>query len=80
MKKCVIIPDSFKGTISSIEICQLIKSKVLEYYPNCNVVTIPVADGGEGTVDSFLAAIKGERISVKVSAPYKESICTCPDR
>lgn len=74
LKKCVIIPDSFKGTISSIEICQLIKSKVLEYYPNCNVVTIPVADGGEGTVDSFLAAIKGERISVKVSDPYKESL------
>lgn len=75
MKKCVIIPDSFKGTISSTEICDLIKDKVLEYYPDCDVVTIPVADGGEGTVDSFLAFVEGKRISVNVSGPYKENIC-----
>ncbi|NLC90047.1 MAG: glycerate kinase, partial [Clostridiaceae bacterium] len=52
MKKCVIIPDSFKGNISSIEICEIVKSKVLEFFPYCEVVAIPVADGGEGTVDS----------------------------
>lgn len=74
MKKCVVIPDSFKGTISSTEICSLIKEEVLHYYPQCHVVTIPIADGGEGTVDSFLSSVEGERISIHVSGPYKEKI------
>ncbi len=72
MKKCVIIPDSFKGTLSSVEICEIIKSRVLDYYPDCQVVTIPVADGGEGTVDCFLHAMKGDRVSITVSGPYQE--------
>ncbi len=72
MKKCVIIPDSFKGTLSSVEICEIIKSRVLDYYPDCQVVTIPVADGGEGTVDCFLHAMKGDRVSITVNGPYQE--------
>jgi len=74
MKKCIIIPDSFKGTISSTEICNIIKEKLLYYYPHCNVITIPIADGGEGTVDSFLAIVKGKRVKVTASGPYKEKI------
>lgn len=74
MKKCVIIPDSFKGTLSSVEICEIIQSKVLEYYPECHVTAIPVADGGEGTVDCFLHALKGDRISLSVSGPYGEKL------
>lgn len=74
MKKCVIIPDSFKGTISSVEICSIVKGKILEYYPDCDVITIPVADGGEGTVDCFLHAMDGSKISVTVSGPYREKL------
>jgi len=74
MKKCIIIPDSFKGTISSTEICNIIKEKLLYYYPHFNVITIPIADGGEGTVDSFLAIVKGKRVKVTASGPYKEKI------
>ncbi len=74
MKKCVIIPDSFKGNISSIEICEIVKSKVLEFFPYCEVVAIPVADGGEGTVDSVLAAVGGKRVSVIVNGPYREQV------
>ncbi len=77
MKKCVIIPDSFKGTLSSVEICEIIETKVLEYYPDCQVIAIPVADGGEGTVDCFLHALKGDRITLSVSGPYGEKLTGC---
>ena len=56
MKKVVLIPDSFKGTLSSARICEIIGGRVAEHFPDCQVVSIPVADGGEGSVDCFLAA------------------------
>jgi len=75
MKKCVIIPDSFKGSMDSIEICSLAKEKVLEFFPACEVITLPVADGGEGTVECFLQAMEGgERITASVSGPYREPV------
>ena len=58
MKKCVIIPDSFKGSLSSIEVCNIIKEKVEKFFPKCNAIMIPIADGGEGTVDNFLYSLK----------------------
>lgn len=74
MKKCIIIPDSFKGTMSSIEICEIIRSKVIEFYPGCEVITVPVADGGEGTVDCFLHALGADKIPVQVTGPYNEPL------
>ena len=56
MKKCIVISDSFKGTLSSLEICEIAKTAIPQYFPDCEVVTIPVADGGEGTVACFAAA------------------------
>ena len=49
MKKCIIIPDSFKGTMSALEFCQIAEKTVKRHMPGCEVLTIPVADGGEGT-------------------------------
>ncbi|POP30316.1 glycerate kinase [Lactonifactor longoviformis] len=74
MKKCVIMPDSFKGTLSSIEICDIIKEKVLEFYPDCQVKAVPVADGGEGTVDCFLYAIDAEKVELQVQNAYMEPV------
>lgn len=70
MKKVILIPDSFKGTMSSSEICAIMKKAVLEYYPECEVISIPVADGGEGSVDAFLEALGGEKIYKEVTGPY----------
>ena len=70
MKKVILIPDSFKGTMSSAEICQIMKTVVLRHYPECEVVSIPVADGGEGSVDAFLEAVGGEKIYKEVTGPY----------
>ena len=74
MKKAVLIPDSFKGTMSSSEIIDIMKERILFYHPECSVVTIPVADGGEGSVDAFLTALGGEKISVRTKGPWNEDI------
>lgn len=74
MKKAVIVPDSFKGTVSSERICEIFEEKINKLFPFCEVVKIPVADGGEGSVSCFLNALGGERISASVSDPYGEKI------
>ena len=75
MKKCILIPDSFKGTISSEEVCAIIAGQVKKHFPACQVLEIPVADGGEGTTDCFLHALPGgEKVEVETSGPYGETI------
>ena len=74
MKKVVLIPDSFKGTLSSARICEIIGGKVAEHFPDCRVVSIPVADGGEGSVDCFLTALGGEKVKLTVKNPYFEDM------
>ena len=70
MKKFLLIPDSFKGTMSSTQICSIMEEAIHRYYPESTVVSIPVADGGEGSVDSFLTAMGGKRVVVEVTGPY----------
>ena len=74
MKKVVLIPDSFKGTLSSQKICDIISEKVQKYFPGCETVSIPVADGGEGSVDCFLSALGGEKVFETVKNPYFEDM------
>lgn len=74
MKKIVLIPDSFKGTMSSEEICSIMAEQITRLFPESEVVQIPVADGGEGTVDAFITAVGGRRIPCTVSGPYGEPV------
>lgn len=74
MKKCIVISDSFKGTLSSLEICSIARESIPKFFPQCRVVTVPVADGGEGTVECFVQAIGAAPVSVPVTGPYGESI------
>jgi glycerate kinase len=74
MKKCILIPDSFKGTMTSIRVSTIMKEVILNHWPDCEVISIPVADGGEGTVDCFLQILGGEKISVKTNNPYMEEM------
>jgi len=73
MKKIVVASDSFKGTLTSSQICSIAKSVIPEYFPECDVDALAVADGGEGTVDCFLN-IGAEAVSVKVSGPYFDKV------
>lgn len=74
MKKCIIVPDSFKGTLSAVQVCEIMERKVKEHFGECEVTAIPVADGGEGTVECFLYALGGRRIGVKTTGPFGENI------
>ncbi len=74
MKKFVLIPDSFKGTLSSTEICDVMSNGINARFDSANIVSIPVADGGEGSVDCFLTALGGEKIYKEVSNPYFEKM------
>lgn len=73
MRKILLIPDSFKGTMSSSEICEIMEQTIKKHM-DAAVVSIPVADGGEGSVDAFLSAVGGEKRTVKVKGPFFETI------
>lgn len=72
--KFLLIPDSFKGTMSSEEICFIMEKAILKNYPDAEIISIPVADGGEGSVATFLKAKGGEKIAVTVKNPYFEDM------
>ena len=74
MKKAILMPDSFKGTMSSSEICAIMRSEIIKHFPDCQIKSIPVADGGEGTVDCFIEAMDGERVTLPIKGPFMEDI------
>lgn len=67
MRKCVVVSDSFKGTLTSREICTIAKKTIRETFEDCEVITIPVADGGEGTVECFIQAMDAVPVHVEVT-------------
>lgn len=77
LQHVVIIPDSFKGSLSSMDVCALLEGRVHTHFPDCRVTAVPVADGGEGTVESFFAAVGGELIACTVKGPYLEPVGVC---
>lgn len=69
MKKIIIAPDSFKGSLSSIEICKIVKDAALKIFPDLQVIEMPMADGGEGFVDAMLYPGRGKKFTVVVKDP-----------
>ena len=72
MKKIAVVSDSFKGSVTSSEICAIVAAEAKRFFPACEVVGLPVADGGEGTVDSFLECMSGEKIFIEAAGPNFE--------
>ena len=70
METIILIPDSFKGTLTSRQVCEAMERAVLRRKPRARVISIPVADGGEGTVEAFLTAMGGERVECTVCGPH----------
>lgn len=58
--------------MSSVEVCGVIEEVMRERLPDCRICSIPIADGGEGTVDCFLHALDGTRKTVEVRGPFGE--------
>ena len=70
----LLSPDSFKGTLTSSEVCDIIESALRNRIPDCNVIKLPAADGGEGLCSSFANFIDGEWISAESKDPFGLSL------
>lgn len=69
----LIAPDSYKGTMSSTEVCSIIKRAFMKYFSENEITCFPIADGGEGTVDAMLSR-GGQKITVTVTGPSFERV------
>ena len=74
LKKVIIAPDSFKGTLSAKQAADIIAQEVTAAFPDCSIVKMPIADGGEGSADTIISAMGGETYCVQVLSPDKRSI------
>lgn len=67
--KFVFAPDSMKGSLTALRAVELLRAAALKVFPDAQCVCVPVADGGEGTVDALCLACGGERRTVRVTGP-----------
>lgn len=65
----VLAPDSFKESMTAHEACQAMQRGIAQVFEDANFISIPMADGGEGTVDAILAARQGEKVQLEVMGP-----------
>lgn len=72
--KIVLAPDSFKGSASAVEVCAAMKRGIQKAVPDAEILEIPLADGGEGTLEALLLGAGGFRRTVRVRGPLDESI------
>jgi len=74
MKKIVIASDSFKGCLSSIEVARAAEKGIRKILPKCDIIAVPVADGGEGTTEALVAAMNGRFVTCEVHDPLMNPI------
>jgi len=72
--RIVIAPDSFKGCLNALNVALAMRRGVQRVYPDSVIDMIPMADGGEGTVEAILSAVSGEKIKIDVTDPLGRSI------
>lgn len=72
--KIVIASDSFKGSLTSVEVAQAATRGIKAVYPDCDIVAVNVADGGEGTVEAVVDALGGKIVHTTVSDPLGRPI------
>ncbi|MBN1997444.1 glycerate kinase [candidate division KSB1 bacterium] len=72
--KIILAPDSFKGSISAAKVCEAMEEGIRRCVKDIDVVHIPMADGGEGTVHALVSATGGEVIYTSVIGPLGEPV------
>jgi len=75
--RVVIAPDSYKGSVSAVGVAAALERGVLRVFPQAEVRKIPIADGGEGTVEALVTATGGEMKQARVRGPLGESVEAC---
>lgn len=74
MKKITVAVDSFKGSLSSREVAEAFEAGFKSQFPDCEVVKVSIADGGEGTVDALVETLDGQFIEAQVADPLGRKI------
>ena len=72
--RIVIAPDSYKGSVSAVDVARAMERGVLKIFPDAEIHKIPIADGGEGTVEALVAATDGQVRQCEVTGPLGERI------
>ena len=75
--KIVIAPQGFKGNLTALEVAQAIEAGIRRVQPEVVTRLVPMADGGEGTMQALVDARGGELIPVTVTGPLGESVTAC---
>ncbi|MFZ3576939.1 glycerate kinase [Virgibacillus sp. DJP39] len=76
MKNIVIAPDSFKDSLTASQAANIMQRAVLDIFPNCNVTKKPMADGGEGTLETLLESSDSRRVPINCTGPLGDKIET----
>ncbi|MFT7827002.1 glycerate kinase [Priestia megaterium] len=72
--KIVIAPDSFKESLTALHVCEAVEKGIKIHFPNAEISKVPMADGGEGTVQSLVDATGGEIIQARVTGPLGKEV------
>ena len=74
MHKIVIASDSFKGSLTSLEVAEAAAEGVSSVLPGCLTICMDIADGGEGTYAALTAALEGKTVNFEVSDPLGRKV------
>lgn len=72
--KVVIAPDKFKNSLSGLEFCNIVETEILKEFPNTEILKLPLADGGDGTLEVINYYLKGTLICIEVNNPFFQPI------
>ncbi|WP_296277275.1 glycerate kinase [uncultured Acinetobacter sp.] len=72
MKTFILAPDSFKESMTAEQACSAMQRGIQKAIPDAQFIHVPMADGGEGTVDALIAARQGGKIQIQVSGPFTD--------
>ena len=73
--RIIVAPDSFKGSVSALGVAEAMERGIHAVFPEAEVIKVPIADGGEGTVEALVAATGGRLRHTEVQGPLGESVC-----
>lgn len=72
--KILIAPDKFKGSLTADEVCGILTDELIKKHPETEVTSIPLADGGEGSLEVLERTLKFERVHLQVTGPLFEKV------
>ncbi|OAD45716.1 glycerate kinase [Polaribacter atrinae] len=72
--KIILAPDKFKNSLTGLEFCSIVEKVILDKSPNTKILKLPLADGGDGTLDIINYYLKGNLIYLEVNNPFFQTI------